>query len=311
MKSNLRHFLAKFSFTNKSLLAFQTKKLKKRQRVLSEKLAEELKIEFFGVKALKALVKTKYNENKPEICHIIGSGWSLNQSIKSISENDFVIGFNQAAISGVKSDLYFVEFGSVTESDITEKQFKLVQEVIKPHTEHIFFKNLWAMRNDYSVVKNTWNTSVKYVNDIPVNCYNAKFLSQSLDVFLEEDSVFVRQYSSTALTLVKLAKDLDFKKIVLHGIDFGGEYFFDTENFDDCLDLKKYLPNRTGQKIYNKASSKSTHITSKDLFGLKYALPLVRERFVEKGVTLYAATEISPLSKVLPVYPEYLKSTHE
>ena len=311
MKSNLRYFLAKFSFTNKLLLAFQTNKLKKRQRVLSEKLAAELKIEILGVKALKALVRKKYNKNASEICHIIGSGWSLNQSIQSISENDFVIGFNQAAISGIKSDLYFVEFGSVTESDITEKQFKLVQEVIKPHTKLVFFKNLWSMRNDLRVVKNTWNTNVKYVNDIPVNCYNAKFLNQSLDVFLEDDPVFVRQYSSTALTLVKLAKDLDFKKIVLHGIDFGGEYFFDAENFEDHLNLKKYLPNRTEQNIYNKASSNSTHITSKDLYGLKYALPIVSERLKEKGVILYAATEVSPLSKVLPVYPEYLKSTDE
>lgn len=311
MKSRLRHFLAKFSCTNKSLLTIQTEKLKKRQRKLSEKLAAELKVEFFGVKELKTLVDTKYKANTTEICHIIGSGWSLNQSISSISENDFVIGFNQAAISGIKSDLYFVEFGSVVESDITEKQFKLVQEVIKPHTDFVFFKNLWAMRNDYNVVRDTWNTNVRYVNDIPVNCYNAKFLSQSLDVFLEDDPVFIRQYSSTALTLVKLAKDLGFKKIVLHGIDFGGKYFFDANNFDDKLGLKKYLPNRSEQNIYKKANSKSTHITSKDSFGLKYALPIVKQRFEEKGVDLYAGTEISPLSKVLPVYPEYLKSIQE
>ncbi len=41
--------------------------------------------------------------NNQKICHIIGSGWSLNHTISSISENAYIMGFNSAA----QADLSF------------------------------------------------------------------------------------------------------------------------------------------------------------------------------------------------------------
>ncbi len=305
MMNMFRNFMVRFSNTNKWLLNYQTRKQKERQLRLSGILENELGIEFYTVEGLKELVNNLRTIKPSSRCHVIGSGWSLNETSKFISDDDFVIGFNQAAISGIRFDLYFVEFGSQQELEISEKQFKLIKEVVSEQTDLIFFKNVWARRNNLDYIRKNWANHVHYIQDIPTNCYNPRFLRQSLDIFLKDDPIFMRQYSSTALTMIKLGKDLGFKKIILHGVDFGGEYFFDTTDFEDENNLRKYLPSRKSNNIYIKSGKQDIHSTSKDLFGLKYSLPYVNEYMVAKDVNLYAATSNSPLSKILPVYQEY------
>ena len=50
----------------------------------------------------------KYRNHSGKVCHIIGSGYSLNDSIAKIKKNDFVMGFNFAALANLDFDLFFL-----------------------------------------------------------------------------------------------------------------------------------------------------------------------------------------------------------
>lgn len=300
-KDFIKNFSSKYRLLNKVYLEIQTVMLKRREN----KAVKYLNQESFNVLNkidLSKRILERYSLKKDSVCHIIGSGWSLNNSKKIISPNDYVIGFNQAGVSGLKFDLYFVEFGSIEEKETSLKQKMLIEEVILPQKGLVVFKNLWADRNELNFIMELWGRTILYVKDIPVNCYNSKFLSQSIAIFMKDDSEFIRQYSSTALTLVKFAKDLGFKEIVLHGIDFGGKYFFETEDFKDPANLARYLPDKSKTLVYKASGDSKVHITALSGIWMRESLPIASKMLTKKGVNLYSATSDSPLSKLLPIY---------
>ena len=55
----------------------------------------------------KSHLHNKYRNHSDKACHIIGSGYSLNDSKGKINNEDFVIGFNFAALANLDFDLFF------------------------------------------------------------------------------------------------------------------------------------------------------------------------------------------------------------
>tara|TARA_B100000949_G_C14268413_1_gene446147 strand:+ start:592 stop:1512 length:921 start_codon:yes stop_codon:yes gene_type:complete len=299
--NSIKKVATKYRLLNKIYLIVQTVMLKRRTNKAAANLGRA-GINVLNMSELKEKILGKYVVKNDSVCHIIGSGWSLNNSQKRISPADYIIGFNQAAVSGLKFDLYFVEFGSLKEKETSLKQKKLIDEVILPQKGLVVFKNLWADRNEINFIVELWGRSVNYVKDIPVNCYNPKFLLQSMSIFMKNDSEYIRQYSSTALTLVKYAKDIGFKKIVLHGIDFGGKYFFEAEDFHNSNNLTNYLPDKSKTSIYIPSKDSKVHITATSGIGLRESLPIASKMLAKEGVKIYSADSNSPLSQILPIF---------
>jgi hypothetical protein len=275
-----------------------------RFKTKSEKKYDLLRKE--GCKVVSPLIAkneilANYSVDNNAICHIIGSGWSLNHSCHSIKSSDFVIGFNQAALCpSIKFNVYFVEFGSSKMEDISKKQLRLINEVVKKQTAHIYFKNIWEDKNDIDFIIENWSTNISYIKDYWIPCLFAKNLYQSLAFFLENDNSYLKQYCSTVLTSILFAKFLGFKKIILHGVDFGGAYFFDVEGY---FHLLQYRPNKEKEAhFYGELSKNNVHSTARLSTGLKNSLPIIHNFLYDQGIELFSATDISPSSEILPVF---------
>ena len=96
-------------------------------------------------------VVSRYNlikriKTNKKICHIIGSGESLKQTKKIIEKNDFVIGFNFSALSELDFDIYMVEFFGPKSKEISDIQYKVVENFLKKSTI-LIFKHLIHERN--------------------------------------------------------------------------------------------------------------------------------------------------------------------
>ena len=233
------------------------------------------------------------------ICHIIGSGWSLNESKKKINNEDFVIGFNQAALSGLSFDLYYVEFGGPSVEEISKKQIALIDEVVKKQTDLIIFKNIEEKRNDPAFIKKYWGDKIFYMPDVQVPMYGEKYLEHTLKYLLVKNNRFLKQFCSSIIAGIGVAKNCGFKKIVIHGVDFGGAYFFDVPGYEH---LNQYRPDENKNNTYKKPEKNSVHITAAGTIGIKESLPILKELCESEGVTLMSASDESPLSKILPVY---------
>ncbi|MFJ4055421.1 hypothetical protein ACIPZC_18485 [Pseudomonas sp. NPDC089743] len=235
-----------------------------------------------------------------EVCHVVGSGWSLNRSKIEIEKNDFVIGFNYAGIYDLNYDAYFVEFGGIGVSKVAISHKNIVDNVVSKSTDIILFKNLWESKNDKYFIEKKWGQSVKYAKDYVVPCIREASLKGILENCLNESGMYLPQYTSTALTCVFLMYFSGYKSIVLHGIDFGGQYFYEASDFDGDRDYCPQL--EVSDKFYKATTINTVHPTATSSVGMKTAIPILASLLAHRGVTLYAAHESSPLSSFLPVY---------
>jgi len=246
----------------------------------------------------EALIRIKSKDSK--IAHIIGSGWSLNKTIDLVDKSDFVIGFNFAPLSKLDLDIYFIEFGGYKFSETSDFHRMLAEKVVIPSGGNVYFKNIWEERNDVKYIKNHIKGKYPLIKDYLVPCLSIDNIQQSLEVCLNNDSNFVTQIRSTAITSVFLAYYLGFRKIILHGIDFGGGYFFEHDDFDG----NKHYAELAQKCMYNKPlqTNEQQHPSALREVGMKQLLPVLKKLLCEKGVYLYTSSSISPSSIILPVY---------
>jgi hypothetical protein len=233
-------------------------------------------------------------------CHIIGAGWSVLSGVGKVKSDDFVIGMNFSGLCGIKHDLYFVEFGGSSIDAISLQQKRLIESLPLSNSATVIFKNLWEDKNEVSYLIKHWGDRVEYIRDIILPCRSEKFLSLVLRDLLTYDRKYLKQYSSTVLTAIALAAKVGFKKIVLHGIDFGGAYFFDLAEFDGNRDLRP--PQNKDKNLYKTAGRSTVHSTSRGNIGVKASIPYIARLLADSGITLYSGTAQSPLAEILPVF---------
>ena len=85
----------------------------------------------------------EYKSQNNKVCHIIGSGYSLDFSKNKIKSNDFVIGFNFAALEKLNFDLYFFEFAGSNCRDISIKQREVLNDLVLNKKRHLYFINFY------------------------------------------------------------------------------------------------------------------------------------------------------------------------
>jgi len=246
-------------------------------------------------------------KNKKDVCHVIGSGSSLNYSKGFIGENDFIIGNNFAGLCDLDFDLYFVEFGGYNVDEISRKHISIVKKYVSLKTDAVYFKNLWESKNNPEYVVANWGDNALYLKDYVVPCLSKSRLEEVLRFCLNRQNNWLPQYVSTVVTGIFVAYALGYKKIVLHGIDFGGKYFYEEGCFDGdlrlCPDVNEV--NSPSCENYKKSDNKEydfVHTTAKSDVGMKSVLPILHKILNEFGVNLYSSSDCSKSSKYLNVW---------
>lgn len=232
-------------------------------------------------------------------CHIIGSGWSLHDSVSTISHNDFVIGFNYAGLIGIPFDVYFVEFGGDSVKSISNQHLSIVKDFVSKNTNLIYFKNLWEDKNDIAFINSNWLGVAKPVKDRVYPVLDKKYIDFTIEKMLSDESDYLPQLASSVVTSIILAYKAGFKEIVIHGLDFGGNYFYEVDGFQ--ID-PAYIPdNKTESRFYRKTRKDTVHPTASGNIGMKEIIPKLTLCLENRGVNLFCATSRSPVSKILPV----------
>ncbi|GAB6069490.1 hypothetical protein JCM30760_05870 [Thiomicrorhabdus hydrogeniphila] len=235
-----------------------------------------------------------------KVCHIIGSGWSLHESVTVISDKDFVIGFNYAGLIGIPFDVYFVEFGGDTVKNISHQHLSIVEDYVSKHTNLIFFKNLWEDKNDMEFVNNNWLGIATPIKDRIYPMLDKKYLDSVIEAMLSDRTDYLPQLTSSVVTSIILAYKAGFEKIVVHGLDFGGRYFYEVDGFQ--VD-STYIPDKKPEGgFYGITKKNSVHPTASGNAGMKEVVPELKACLKKRGVNLFCATSISPVSRVLPLY---------
>ena len=125
-------------------------------------IIDRIKIEVFlffkKIEGFSVLTKSNCKEvinTKKRICHIIGSGDSLNRSKSLIMENDFVLGFNFSALAEIDFDLYMIEFYGENCKNISDKQLKVIERFLNPSAK-IILKHSLHERNDFNYLRKNY-----------------------------------------------------------------------------------------------------------------------------------------------------------
>ena len=235
-----------------------------------------------------------------EVCHIIGSGWSLHESISAVDGEDFVIGFNYAGLNRIPFDVYCVEFGGDSVKNISHQHLSIVKDYVSKHTNLIFFKNLWEEKNDMVFVNKHWLGVATPVKDRIYQAFDRKYLDCVIETMLSDQSDYLPQMTSSVVTSIMLAYKAGFKKIVIHGLDFGGQYFYEVDGFQ--VD-PTYIPDKKPEGgFYGKTEKKFVHPTANGVMGMKEIVPDLKTCLEKRGVGLFCATSNTPVSEFLPVY---------
>ncbi|WP_157792542.1 hypothetical protein [Thiomicrospira microaerophila] len=279
------------SYINLKLVVSNFKFYKKTKSLKTEEVKNQ--------QAVVSLVHRRKESKKSDVCHVIGSGWSLNESVSIIGKDDFVIGFNYAGLISIPFDVYFVEFGGFSVKNTSHQHVRITEDFVSKHTDLIFFKNLWEDKNDISFINAHWLNLAMPIKDRIYPVFDKKYLDSVIEKMLSDQSEFLPQSASSVVTAIILAYKAGFKKIVVHGLDFGGQYFYEVDGFEV---EKKYIPSSESESgFYGKTTKKSVHPTSSGQVGMKDIVPLLRKLLAPKGVELCCATKSSPSSNFLPV----------
>lgn len=240
----------------------------------------------------------KISNEKDKVCHIIGLGATLNKSRDIIDfENDFLIGMNYGALAkNISYDLYIFEPGN---ADIDETNIKteLLKTISSNKSTLTIIKNISGVLS-FDIIEKYYKNIAPFVKSIVIRCSSPLTLHYWLKRLLKNDGVYFRQYKSTIISAISLAVNAGFKKIVIHGLDFGGAYFFDD---------KKYIHENMYHLCPPKKSESQTkpiHATAKDKTGAKQSIIVLNELLRKKGIQLYSPIKDIPLSNYLPVYGE-------
>ena len=295
----IRYAFEKSSFLHMLYIKYSYLKYAIKLNLLFNKISVK-KRDVKNLPDLKKEARIKKNSKRSKVVHIIGSGWSLNKSVDIVDKSDFVIGFNFSPLSMIDHDIYFIEFGGYKVFETSNFHRILADDIVIPSGGNVYFKNIWHSRNDIQYIKNYIKGKYPLIKDYLVPFFSEDHIRQCLEICLKNNSNFLAQKGSTAISSVFLAYFFDFKEIVLHGIDFGGGYFFEQEDFNGYTIYKESAK----KCMYNKnlQEGKQLHPTAAKKVGIKTILPILNKILYEKGVNLYTASSMSPSSKILPIY---------
>lgn len=239
-------------------------------------------------------------EEHSDVCHIIGSGWSLSKSLTKVVPDDYVIGFNYSGLCDLCFDLYIAEFGGFSVSNASFDHLKIANELSRRDNSLIIFKNIWEVKNDIDFLNQYWVDVAWFVRDRLFPLPNHNHLRKALDLMLNDQSTCFPQCVSSVIFAVLLAYKSGFKSVVVHGVDFGGCYFYECDDFIPSVPVLPSVKSQSG--FYGSSTGRAAHPTSLGRIGLQDLLSELNYIFVNNNCRLLCGTQLSPSSQILSVY---------
>lgn len=234
-------------------------------------------------------------------CNIWGSGMSAFQSSKNeyFTNSSFDIGFGFSYLLQLNFNFYFIEIASEILSELVLVQKKGLEKFVDGERCHIIFKNILEDKNDIDYAIREYSSIAHFSKDIFVPHYvnNDSVFINTTKNLLEHDPYYFRGSCSTIINSIIFARYIGFKNIVIHGVDFGGQYFFDLDEYKNFSSYKPKIEDSIYQKNLRLKNSK--HPTGNCL---KRFLPLFREYLKSENINLYSANKDSKLSYFLPLF---------
>ena len=249
-------------------------------------------------------VKNKKEIKGSSICHILGSGNSLNHSKSIINSKDYVLGCNYSPLSLIPHDFYFFEFSGPLDDNISDDHFLIASRIREKNDCLVYFKNVWDYKNNLRYIKRKCkkdnipickdrHANVLNINDFSTKINNGYFLSDN----------YLIQMISTVFSLIIIAYKSGFDEIYIHGLDFGGLYFYQDYSFEmndifnkNELDIFSKIPNKSA---YKNANANYKHEINIGSIKFEDIILTTRDWLETKGVCLYSASENNKLGLLL------------
>ena len=264
--------------------------------------------EVIGIASLRKLISDDLNADR--ICHILGSGASLNISEKKIAPADFVIGINFSGVSSIHSDIYITEV-STKKTCLQEEKTGILKKCIAnsvfPKGGIVLYKNLWSGYLDKDTVAALAYSRKYILKDIFYSrygkeCKSEKDLREFCDKLYRNSrgSDYLYQYGSSVCGALDLAVRLGFRNIVLHGQDFGGPHFYNVESYKwpswltdrEIMLLKEQAIDRNTYRFYQHTEEKFRYVV--ELIKMKQELKIFsgcKESKVAEYLDVYEASD--------------------
>ena len=291
LKKNICHFPYFNNLITQRSINIHKRKIRKVENVLYD-----LGISMVSPENFKGINPLDYSH-----CNIWGSGWSASQSSKNeyYTKSSFDIGFGFSYILELNFDFYFIENASEKLSELVFIQKKGLERFIDNEKSYIVFKNILQDKNDLDFAIREYSSLAFFAKDIFVPHYINKetVFRNTTKTLLEYDPFYFRGSCSTIISSIIFARYLGFKNIIIHGVDFGGKYFFD---LDEYKKFSSYKPNIQDSIYQKKIRLKNAKNPTADC--LKRLLPLLNQYLKSENINLYSANRQSPLSHFLPLF---------
>jgi len=292
IKINLcKYQIANKYITNRSIKV-HIKKINKIEKYFENRL------KFYSPKDFKDLFHNKYDS-----CHIWGSGGTaeITKKILESRKDYFNIGFGFSCLLNINFDFYFIENASHKNLDLLNAQNKALEKFIYKKKTILVFKNIWQEKNNMDLAYKTYKKKALFIRDLIIPHYNLSdiALNNSVEKLLLSDPLYFRGCCSTVINSILFAKFLGFKKIVLHGIDFSGGYFFDSEIY------KKNYPELIPPNVNNIYDKKwrSDNQKHQSANCLELFIPKIKDKLIEDhNIELLSSSKKSGSSKYLKVF---------
>ena len=298
MNSNLFFFkknLCHIPFLNK-LITLRNIDINKKKIKVAENVLSESGISMVSPKNFKKINPLDYSH-----CNIWGSGWSASQSSKNenYTKDSFDIGFGFSYLLELNFNFYFIENASEKISEFVLMQKRGLERFIDNEKTYIIFKNILQDKNDLDYAIKEFSSIALFAKDIFVPHYvnNESVFRNTTKTLLEYDPYYFRGSCSTIITAIIFARYLGFKNIIIHGVDFGGKYFFD---LDEYKKFSIYIPKMDNSIYKKKIRLKNSIHPSGDC--LKRLLTLLKEYLKFENINLYSSNKNSPLCNFLPLF---------
>ena len=233
--------------------------------------------------------------DKP-VCHVLGSGWSLNESYQLIDrKSSFLVGFNFSFIKCSDPDIHFIENASTADARFfinTMDHYAGLERYQVFDKTNVVFKNMSELKNTIKVIKWVYAKKAYYIKDKHYRIFSNKSLRPTLIEMLRQKNCLPQAVSS-AISLIFFARQSGCRTIVLHGVDFYGPHFYGVSLIEAVY--------RNYSKPSPSECSNSPHVTAsgKNGVGVREILIELKSLLELEGVQLLAAVNTSPSSKVL------------
>lgn len=174
------------------------------------------------------LENLRINRGTEEI-NFIGSGRSALKAIDNLSKDNLVIGGNFTCLLPIYHHLYFTQWCGKKHKKILPK----IKEIYSKRSRYIGLLITNNLSNKFNElpISSDYSISSKYLYEASMPIVSKNQLKYFVKQSLTSKNEFICQSSSSTVTAIFLAYLSGFKKINLYGVDYGGGYFWDLEEF--------------------------------------------------------------------------------